>query len=175
MSFFRRRPRRRRGSLGTIVNSIKNSFGRIDALVASTNLDIVCVLSVDTPVTANVADVKRGSLVKAIWIEFWYYGLSATDVNNIIDIYLIKNPGTNLTLPNPGTIGTSNEKQWVIREWRGLAGVKSLGGKPYQQVGRWFKIPKRFQRMGTDDTWSLVARSSTTGNLCTKFIYKWYS
>ncbi len=166
---------RRRNSLGTIVNSIKNSFGRIDAVVASTNLNIVCVLSVDTPITANVADVKRGSLVKAIWIEFWYYGLNQTEVNDILDVYLIKNPGTNLTLPNPGTIGTSNEKQWVIREWRGLADNKVNGGKPYIQQGRWFKIPKRFQRMGTDDTWSLVVRSATTGNFCSKFIYKWYS
>lgn len=178
MSFFRSRRRnqgRRRSTLGLIVNSIKNSFGRVDALVASTNLDIVFAQSKDAPVTANVAEVKRGCALKAVWIEFWYYGLSASNTNDIVDAYLIKNPGSNLTLPNPGTVGTSNEKQWVIREWRGLAGNKSLGGTPYAQKGRWFKIPKRFQRMGTDDTWSLVFRSSTTGNLCTKFIYKWYT
>ncbi len=177
MSFFQRprRTRRRRQSLGQIVNSIKNSFGRVDALVASTNLLITFARSVDNPLTANVDEVRKGCMLKAFWLEFWVYGLSAGNTNDIFDAYIIKNPGANLTPPNPGTVGTSNEKKFILREWRGLSGNKSLGGEPYRQVGRWFKIPKRFQRMGTDDIWQLVVRSPTTGNLCTKFIYKWYT
>lgn len=176
MSFFPRRQRRRRGSsLGRIVNSIKNEVNAITALTASTNTILDIAVAGDTHNTAVNNSCIQGCVIKAIWIEFWYYGLSAGNTNDIIDIYLIKNPGMNLTVPNPGTVGTSNEKKFVIREWRGLGGNKSLGGTPYNQTGRWFKIPKRYQRMGTNDEWQLVARTPTTGQLCTKFIYKWYS
>ncbi len=178
MSFSQRRRGfrgRRRSNLGSIVNSIKNELNIVSGIAASTNNAQDIAKAVDNPVTANVGEVKIGSIIKAIWIEFWYYGLSAGNTNDIIDIYLIKNPGANLTNPNPGTTGTSNEKKFIIREWKGLAGNKSLGGTAYSQPGRWFKLPKRYQRMGTDDRWQLVARSATTGNFCQKFIYKWYS
>ncbi len=167
--------RRMRSSLGGIINSIKNDHNQVDGLVASTNVPITIAIAKDSPVNSISNDVKRGCLIKAVWIEFWYYGLSAGNTNDIIDIYLIKNPGNNLTLPNPGTVGTSNEKKFVFHEWKGLGGNKSLGGYPYQQRGRWFKIPKLYQRMGTDDRLMLVARTPTTGTLCSKFIYKWYT
>ncbi len=176
MSFFpRRQSRRRRSSLGTIVNSMKNERNFVRGILATTNNVENIAIAVDAADIAQSDQVTRGSLIKAIWIEFWYYGLSTASTNDIVDIYLIKNPGNNLTPPNPGTTGTSNEKKYIIREWKGLAGNKSLGGYPYEQRGRWFKIPKRYQRMGTDDRWQLVTRSPTTGNLCQKFIYKWYS
>ncbi len=178
MSFFPRQQRsrgRRRSNLGGIVNSIKNELNIVSGIAAGVNNAQDIAKAVDNPVTTNVGEVKRGCLIKAIWIEFWYYGLSAGNTNDIIDIYLIKNPGANLTNPNPGTTGTSNEKKFIIREWKGLAGTKTTGGVPYQQHGRWFKIPKRYHRMGTDDRWQLVARSATTGNFCQKFIYKWYT
>ncbi len=176
MSFFQRRRSRRRTSRSTgIVNSIKNTVDIIAAAAASTNLPLDIAIATDTHITSVRTSVTQGCLLKAIWIEFWYYGLSAGETNDIFDAYLFKNPGTNLTPPNPGTVGSSNEKKYVIREWRGLAGLKSLGGKPYVQQGRWFKIPKRYQRMGTDDKWTFVVRTPTTGNICFKAIYKWYT
>ncbi len=176
MSFFQRRRSRgrRRSKLGNIVDSIKNSVDFIDAITASTNFVKNCVVTKDAPVTTVQAEVKRGSVIKAIWLEFWYYGLSPSNTNDIFDTYFAKNPGNNLTLPNPGTVGTSNEKKFVIKEWRDIVGNKSLGGVPYSWKG-WIKIPKIYQRNGTDDLWSFVFRSPTTGNLCSKFIYKWYS
>ncbi len=170
-----RRQGRSRGSLGTIVTSVKNEVNSVQAVVAATNLVLDIAIAQDAATTAVANDVQKGCLIKAIWIEFWYYGLSAGATNDIFDAYLMKNPGNNLTNPNPGTTGTSNEKKFVIREWKGLAGLKSLGGQPYNQRGRWFKLPKRMHRMGTDDRWVLVVRSPTTGNFCSKFIYKWYT
>ncbi len=171
----RRRQRGFRRGPRPVINSIKNETNTVQGVVAATNLEIIIAQAKDNPVTSTPTDVQRGCLIKAISIEFWYYGLSSGNTNDIIDIYLIKNPGNNLVNPNPGTVGTSNEKKFVIREWKGLAGTKTTGGYPYEQRPRWFRIPKRYQRMGTDDVWFLVARSPTTGNLCAKFIYKWYT
>ncbi len=171
--------RRNRGFRGSrprpVLNSIKNEVNSVQGVVASTNLVLTIAQASDVHTTATPTSVINGCILKAIYIEFWYYGLSASNTNDIVDIYLIKNPGNNLVNPNPGTTGTSNEKKFIIREWKGLAGNKSLGGTPYSQQGRWFKIPKRYQRMGTDDVWFLVIRSPTTGNMCSKFIYKWYT
>ncbi len=164
---------RRRSGLN-IVDSIKNEVNAIAGISAATNQVTTLVNSVDSPATTNASQVKRGSKIFRIWFEFWYYGLSAGETNDIMDAYFMKNPGNNLTPPNPGTVGTSNEKKFIIKEWRGLAGLKSLGGQPYQWRG-WIKIPKVYQRNGTDDRWLFVLRSPTTGNLCTKFVYKWFT
>ncbi len=171
----RRRMYPQRRSLGTVVNSIKNDHNAVAATTASTNLVVNIANAIDAPTNAVTNSVKRGCIIKALWLEWWYYGLSAGNTNDIVDAYLMKNPGNNLTNPNPGTVGSSNEKSYVFREWKGLAGNKSLGGTPYNQRGRWFKIPKKFQRFAIDDRLQLVVRSATTGNLCHKSIYKWYT
>ncbi len=171
---FRRGSRRRRsGGLGSIVDSMKNETNEIVGITAATNQFFVIANAVDSALLANASDVERGCKIFRIYLEFWYYGLSAGNTNDIMDVYLIKNPGSNLTLPNPGTIGTSNEKKFVFKEWKGLAGNKSLGGGPYQFRG-WIKVPKHYQRMGSNDQIVLVTRSPTTGNVCHKAIYKWF-
>ncbi len=161
-----------------VVNSIKNNHNLVIAVVPSTNHILDLVIATDNPVTAGAGNsVKNGCIIKAVHIQFWYYGQTAGATNDIIDAYLIKNPGNNLTVPNPGTVGTSNEKKFVFREWKGLAGVKSLGGTPFTNGvgGRWYKIPKLYQRFGTDDRLQLVVRSPTIGDFCHEAIYKWYT
>ncbi len=174
---FGRFPRRRfsgfRNRIRPMVHSLKTETNVVNALTASTNNTFVVVIAVDNPATTTSNQIKNGSSVKAFWYEFWYYGLSASNTNDIIDMYVMKNPGNNLTPPNPGTVGTSNEKKFVLKEWKGLAGNKSLGGSPYQWRG-WIKIPKRYQRMGTDDRIVIVTRTPTTGQLCQKVIAKYY-
>ncbi len=167
-----RRPFRRR-SLGQIVDSNKNEVNGVVAITAATNFANVVAITVDSALNSVATQVTRGSKIFRIWVEFWYYGLSPSNTNDVFDAYFLKNPGSNLTPPNPGTVGTSNEKKFVFREWKGLTGNKSLGGSPYMWKG-WIKVPKIYQRMGADDLISFVVRSPTTGNLCFKFIYKWF-
>ncbi len=161
-----------RNRIRPIVNTLKLETNVVNALVAATNNSFTVAIAVDDPATATSNECKNGSKIKAFWYEFWYYGLSPSNTNDIIDMYVIKNPGNNLTPPNPGTVGTSNEKKFVFKEWKGLAGNKSLGGSPYQWRG-WIKIPKLYQRMGTDDRLQVITRTPTTGQLCQKVILKY--
>ncbi len=165
--------RNRRRSLGTIVDSNKNEVNGVVAITASANFANVIALSVDSALNSVAVQVTRGCHIYRFWLEFWYYGLSASETNDIFDAYIIKNPGSNLTPPNPGTTGTSNEKKFIFKEWKGLAGQKSTGGQPYMWRG-WVKVPKVYQRFGADDIMNFVVRSPTTGNLCFKIIYKWF-
>ncbi len=164
--------RRRFSGMRPMVNTLKIETNAIVAVAASTNEVFNAAIAVDSPATASSNQVKNGSRIKAFWYEFWYYGLSAGNTNDIFDMYVIKNPGNNLTPPNPGTVGTSNEKKFIFKQWRGLLGNKSLGGSPYGWRG-WIKIPKRYQRFGTDDRLSIITRSPTTGNLCQETIMKY--
>ncbi len=163
----------RRGGLG-IVNSIKNQPNFVDGVVAATNLARTIAVATANPDNTVSTEVQNGSKIFRIFFEWWYYGLSAANTNDIVDAYIIKNPGTNLTVPNPGSVGTSNEKKFVFKTFKGLGGNKSLGGTPYHFRG-WIKVPKTLQRMGTDDAIQFVVRSPTTGNSCFHAVYKWFS
>ncbi len=164
---------RRRSGLGNLIHSEKNSVGFLEGITAATNLIRTIAISVNAADNTVQNQVTRDCKIFKVWLEFWVYGLSASETNDLFDAYIMKNPGNNLTPPNPGTIGTSNEKKFVFKEWRGLLARKDAGGTPYQWKG-WVKIPKVYQRMGTDDVLQFVVRSPTTGNICQKFIYKWF-
>ncbi len=102
-------------------------------------------------------------------------GLGGTGVLNDLDFYLIKNPGDNLTEPAPISVGTSNEKKFVFRQWHFMIMRNQDGNTPFHWEG-WIRIPKRYQRFGTDDTLQLVhaCTSGLTGHLSLMCIYKWY-
>ncbi len=168
---------RRRPRLGTIIDSNKNSISRLDGIVAATKTDLDIVTSVDAAANASAAQVTRGSKVFRIWMEFW---VEATEnitlgVTNSFDGYLIKNPGDNLTTPTPGTQGTSNEKKFIFKTWKGLITPVRTNGGPFYTWKGWIPVPRVYQRMGADDTIQFVVISTGTNMLvCTQVIYKWF-
>ncbi len=168
--------RRRAFSRGMrpVINSIKNSV-TLFAGVTPTIQELVIVKAVNTPLSTVQSDTSNGCVIKTIWIAIDFCGLGGTGVLNIIDAYLIKNPGDNLTLPLANSVGTSNEKKFVIKQWEYMAMRNQDGNPPYHWEG-WIKIPKRYHRMGTDDTW-LIGFSCTTaltGHISVQAIYKWF-
>ena len=166
---------RRRG-IRPVVNSIKNVFSASGGLTG-TNVVTTIVRSVDSPASAsNSQDVLNGSILKAIWIVVDVCGLGGTGVLNNFEGFLMKNPGANLTPPSATSVGTSNEKKFVIKQWFGMIMRNQDGNAPLHWEG-WIKIPKRYQRNGTDDTWDLAFKctASITGHFAVQAIYKWYS
>ncbi len=172
-SYGMRRPMRR--SLGTIVDSNKNIVDIIDATVGGTNKVDVIVQAVDSATLAGTTTVERGSKLFGVIMQLSMNGTGATGVNNAIRGYIIKNPGDNLTVPNPGTTGSSNEKKFVIFEFMANLG-RVQDGAPRFDIKKYVKIPRVYQRFGADDKLQLVLRTETgvNSNYCTKFIYKWY-
>ncbi len=168
---------RRGSSLGRMINSRKNVVSAFTGLNAGTDGTLAIATAQDNPTLAVTNDVAFGCVIKAIWVEFWCYATQdiGEGVTTGLDAYIIKNPGTNLTNPTPGTIGSSNEKKFIFRTWKGLIGQRTDGSPPYNFRG-WIKIPKRYQRMGANDLFSFVFRSTGTNIImCTNFIYKWYT
>ncbi len=143
--------------------------------LSSTITETIIAKAVNTPLSTVKNDVSNGCLIKAVYASIDVCGLGGTGVLNIADFYIAKNPGANLTMPNPGSVGTSNEKKFVFRQFRFMIMRNQDGNMPFHWEG-WIKIPKIYQRMGTDDllVCELQCSSGVTGHFASQFIYKWY-
>ncbi len=157
-----------------VINSIKNvhtaQFG-LSGTIGAENF----AKAVTSPSPTVSSDVSHGCIVKAFWLSLDVCGIGGTGVLNVADVYIMKNPGANLSGPNPISQGTSNEKKFIIKTWRAMIMRNQDGNVPYHWEG-WIRIPKRYQRMGTDDVWQIVHQctSALTGHMSVEFIYKWY-
>ncbi len=140
----------------------------------TTAINDILAISVDTAVTAADNQVQRGSTIKNVYLIFDVCGLAATGVRQITNLYLMKNDGANLTAPGPFTVGTSNEKKFIFKQWSFMTMRNQDGNPPFHWEG-WIKIPKRFQRFGTDDLLHLTfATDTAAGHLSGQAIYKWF-
>ncbi len=146
----------------------------VDASIAvvPTNVVILLAKAVTAPSNTVDTDCHRGGHIKAIWISIDFCGLAGSGTLHNTLAYLIKNPGDNLTPPGVFAVGTSNEKKFVFKMWTQMTMRNQDGNPPYHWEG-WVKIPKLYQRMGTDDTIQLViANTSGTGHGFINVIYK---
>jgi len=143
--------------------------------MTGTQTNTLVAKAVNTPLSTVATDVSNGCIIKAIYLTWDMCGLGGTGVLNNGTAYLMKNPGDNLSEPAPEAQGTSNEKKFIIKSWRAMIMRNQDGNVPYHWEG-WIKIPKRYQRMGTDDTWQFVIECTTalTGHFQIFAIYKWF-
>ncbi len=158
------------------INSRKNIVQNVAIIAAAGTSTTRIVNSVETmPALAQAAQVVTGSVVNTIYLEVWMYGNAVAGVNSPVTWYLCKNPGNNLTMPDPAVAGTDDNKRWIYAMGKGLVG-SSGNGQPGYLIRGWFSIPKRMRRMGFDDEIQLLIKNDTANdiNLCTLMIYKWY-
>ncbi len=155
------------------VNSEKHQVNFVEALTNVVDTEFIAK-AVTAPSNTISTDCHRGGTIKAIWISLDFCGTGTSGANIRAQVYLMKNPGDNLQEPSPFSVGTSNEKKFVIKTWSYMAMRNQDGNPPYHWEG-WVKIPKRYQRMGTDDTWVIVsAVNAESGHLYCNCIYKEY-
>ena len=112
------RRRFRRQSL-VVINSIKNIHDAQAGISSSITVDnLAKAVTNPSPTVDN--DVSHGCIIKAVWISLDVCGLGGSGVLNVFDAYLLKNPGANLTSPAPNSVGSSNEKKFVFKQWRAM-------------------------------------------------------
>ncbi len=169
-----RRGGNRRSSLGNIVNSTKNVVYIEDA-IGTTKTNQILINAVDAATLASSIEVTRGCNIKAVWVSLDFCGLAATGVLQSTTVYLMKNPGANLTTPTPRSEGTSNEKKFIFKTWNQMTMRNQDGNPPYHWEG-WIKIPKRYQRFGAADQLVMTFVCTTAaGHFSVMALYKWYT
>ncbi len=155
------------------INSVKH---QVDVSAGTTTANLVSDVAkaVNAPSNTVTTDCHHGSTIKAIWLSLDFCGLGATGARQNTIVVLFKNPGANLTAPGVFAIGSSNEKKFVIKTWSSMTMRNQDGNPPYHWEG-WIRIPKRYQRMGTDDIWQIVSGTNVeTGHIFFDAIYKEY-
>ncbi len=170
---YRRRGSSRRALALRPVDSNKNVF-EIAASTGTTTANVILVSTVDSASLAATNEVERGCSIKAIYLSFDVCGLAATGARQITNLYLMKNPGTNLLAPGAFSVGSSNEKKFVFRQWSFQTMRNQDGNPPFHFEG-WIKLPNRYTRFGAADILQLVFETDTAaGHLSGQCIYKWY-
>ncbi len=163
--------RRSRPRMRPTINTEKHDVNSVGALT-STNLVQILAKAVTAPSNTVSTDCHRGGHIKTLWISLDLCGLGATGAIVRGCVYLMKNPGNNLTPPGVFAVGTSNEKKFVFKTWHMMLMRNQDGNNPYHWEG-WIKIPRLYQRMGTDDVINIVFGLSTaTGHSTIQAIYK---
>ncbi len=177
MSMRRRASFGRRRSGFNVVKSIKNVRSVVTAAAVGTTTATNIMVAVNAPDNTVQTEVQHGCKVFRIYVDFTIEATAevAVGTSNFADCYIIVNPGANLTNPDPGSVGTSNEKKFVIRMWKGFIGARTQGANLLRFRG-WVRVPKIYQRIATDTTVQFVFRSEGVAcRACTLFIYKWFT
>ncbi len=167
----------RRGLALRPINSIKKVIDSVGATVASTVSTTVLADATDGTawVDAGNTSVPQGCHIKSIFISIYIQLDESIGVSNpIIDLYIAKSPGDDLTFPEPGATGGDDNRRWIIHEEKGLSSDIAQGGLPMIFKGV-IKIPRKMQRMGRNDALFLkILTENHKAFFCVKCIYKFF-
>ncbi len=133
------------------VNRIKHVVDSNANLASGIGLDIPLVNAVDDPVLANVTEVITGSKVNGIYLKV---EISSNQMvpNAVINAYMYvgKNPGENLVMPPANTVGSNDNKRFVIHQEMVMLQNED-GGNPRTLFNGVIAIPRGYRRMGPKD------------------------
>ncbi len=145
----------------------------VEAVTTTTQTAIIAITK-NTATLAVKEEVERNCHIYRIWLSVDVCGLAGTGALQRQTFYLFKNPGNNLTAPGAFTIGSSNEKKFVIKVWSPMTMRNQDGNPPYHWEG-WIRIPRIYQKFGADDQLQLIFEADTlTGHMSWQAIYKWF-
>ncbi len=133
------------------VDRIKHVVDKSATLTAGTTVVENLAVADDNPALANVAQVHTGSTVNGIYLRVEVAG-NESDVGAIPQVYMavIKNPGDNLATINPSTVGSNDNKRFVIHQEMVML-QNAVGGNARTLFNGVIVIPKGYRRMGPND------------------------
>ncbi len=167
-------PFRRTRGPGGIIQRVKHVVDSEGGLVAVTDSINQLAITVNQRATTfSPTEVLLGSTVNGFFISLFVIGASGAGLPGAQNWYIAKRrSGQAFTdFPNPGNTGTSQVRNQIFHEEKGLAG--SADGTPMAFKGV-IAVPKGMRRMREGDEFFINIRnnSSTEGaNFCLKAIY----
>ncbi len=164
-------PRFRSRNMLRPVNRIKHVVDVQFGITAGAIQAQTLVKAVDAPVLANTSEVVTGSTVNGIYIKLEAY---ATSSGALANFYMIvyKNPGLNLTDPNPNVIGSADEKKFVIHQEMVMF-QKVTPSNPRTVFNGVIVIPKGYRRFGPKDELRMVVLApGVSADVCVQAHYK---
>ncbi len=153
------------------VHRIKHVVDLQGAGVAGTQVNQNLINSVDAPLLANPVDVETGSTVNGIYLDVEVVATSSAALPNIY-MSIFKNPGGNLTIPASNTVGSNDNKKYVIHQEM-LMLQKQTGSNPRTLFKGVIVLPRGYRRQAINDTLVIsILAPGITFDFCFQCHYK---
>lgn len=153
------------------VNTTKHYFHNPSGVVTSgirANVPLVNVVAQGAAI-AFAVDVFEGSVVEAVYVEFWISGVT---LDKTATWCIMKLPaGAALpTFAEMANLGSYDNKKNILNAGQG---IPPTGGNVMNIYKGWIKIPKGKQRFGLGDSLEFVISAvGTNVNLCGLVVFK---
>ncbi len=135
------------------VNRIKHVFDEQGAIALGTNKLVTLALGSDTPDLANTIEVQTGATVNGIYLVVEVYATSSAALSNVYMI-VMKNPGGSLAAVVPNTVGSNDNKRFVIHQEMVML-QKVTPSNPRTLFKGVIVLPRGYKRFGPNDTLQL--------------------
>ncbi len=145
------------------VNRIKHVIDKQGGVAAGASAVDNLILASDTPDLATSVEVQTGATVNGIFLKVETTRIGTTsDVLPNVYMFIIKNPGGNLTIPAANAVGVSDDKRYVIhQEMVMLQGTNA--GNPRTLFAGVIAIPRGYRRFGPNDILQIKIQSPGVG------------
>ncbi len=158
------------------IHSVKHYVQTSLTTVAASAIDTtVLVEGVQVASINAVHEVLEGATVKAIYIELWVLGTSAS-ATVIVTLAKFPSGQTPFSTTEMAALGNANNKKNILFTAQGLASNDGIGN-PIPIMRGWYKIPRGKQRFGLGDTLELqvFAQQAVSLEICGMATYKEYT
>ncbi len=161
---------RRRSSLRP-VHSIKHVVDIQAATALAVTATNSLAIALDAPVLANTAEVEVGSTINAIYLKVEAYGTTSGALSNVYMI-VYKNPGGNIPAIIPNTVGSDDDKRYVIHQEMVML-QKVTPSIPRTLFAGVIRIPRGLKRFGINDLLRIgILAPGVNIDFCIQCIYK---
>ncbi len=164
--------RRRAGNAIRPVHRIKHVVDFQGATAAGTGFVQTLIQSADAPVLANTAENETGSKVNGIYLRVEVVNTGVTGVLANAYLMVFKNPGGNLTFPNPNVVGADDNKRFVIHQEMVMLQMID-NSNPRTLFNGVIVLPRGYRRNGPNDQLRIeVFSPGVELNICIQCHYK---
>ncbi len=153
------------------INRIKHVVDSQFGATAGSTTTLNLIVAVDAPVIANTAEVITGSKVNGLYLHVEVVGTSSVALSNVY-MMVNKNPGNNLSMPTPNTVGVDDNKKFVIHQEMIMLQQQD-NSNPRTLFNGVIVIPKGYRRFGPADRLQLrILAPGVNINACAQAHYK---
>ncbi len=156
------------------IHRIKHVYDSAATVAAAAVQAFDVIVTKDAPVLANIGEVETGSKVNGIYIKMVCASNQVTEAGAIPNVYFIvfKNPGGNIANPAPNSVGSNDNKRFVIHQEMTMI-QNQVSGNPTVIFNGVIVIPKGYRRFAPNDVLRvLVTSPSIDISVCIQCHYK---
>ncbi len=153
------------------VQSVKHIVDQQGGLLVGVVEQKNLILAKDAPVLAGTTDVETGATVSSIFLNVQ---IASSATGALANVYLAvsKNPGGNLATIDPQTVGSNDNKKFVIHQEMIMV-QRDATGIPRTLFKGVIRIPRGYKRFGYNDALKITLKSpGVTMDYCYQIIYK---